>query len=95
MNRRDLDDAVAVKIGGKIEAARAAIDAALSVINEAIARGEDVRLVRFGTFLVQVRPPRNGRSIATGTIEAIPEKRVVKFRPGSELKAAAGMRTRA
>lgn len=89
MNRGDLAAAVAARIGAAQSQASGAIDAALDEIARAIGRGEEVRLVGFGVFFGKERPASQGRNPRTGEALEIPERRVVKFRAGAELKAAA------
>lgn len=65
------------------------VDAVFSVIQDALAKGEKVQLVGFGTFEVQTRAAREGRNPQdpTKTIK-IPEKKVPVFRAGKALKDA-------
>lgn len=62
------------------------LDAALEIIQKAVSRGEDVKLVGFGTFCRLHRKPRNGRNPKTGDHVAIPESRVPRFKPGKDFK---------
>ena len=52
---------------------------------EALAAGEKVSLVGFGTFSIAQREAREGRNPATGKTITIPAKKVVKFKVGSTL----------
>ena len=58
----------------------------LDVIVEALERGETVELRNFGVFKVKQRRGRLGRNPRTGDEVAVPEKRVVVFKPGLILK---------
>ena len=89
MIRNELEDQVASLMGRGKVVAHDAVNAVLGVIEAAIARGEEVRLAGFGSFAVSVRGASTGRNPRTGEALAIPEKRVVKFRPGRTLKDAA------
>ena len=62
------------------------LNAALEIIQKAVAKGEDVKLVGFGTFDQTVRKSRNGRNPKTGTSLVIPEAKVPRFRPGKDFK---------
>lgn len=62
------------------------LDAALEVITKAVADGEEVKLVGFGTFGTTVRRSRSGRNPKTGTRITIPETKVPKFKPGKDFK---------
>src|SRR6266404_9760919 len=61
----------------------------LDYISEALAKGENVELRNFGVFEVKVRKARIGRNPnAPATDVPIPERTVVKFKPGKEMRAA-------
>lgn len=62
------------------------LNAALEIIQKAVAKGEDVKLVGFGTFDQTIRKSRNGRNPKTGTSLIIPESKVPRFRPGKDFK---------
>ncbi len=58
----------------------------LDVISESLQRGETVELRNFGVFKVKSRRGRLGRNPRTGEEVAVPEKKVVIFKPGLVLK---------
>ncbi len=89
MNKGDLINEVAKVVGVKKEAA-AAVDAVFDAITSALKKGEDVRLVGFGTFSVRKRAARTGRNPRTGATLQIPAKKVPVFKPGKALKDAVG-----
>ena len=65
-----------------------AIEAVLSGITESLEKGEEVRLIGFGSFSVQKSAARDGRNPRTGeTIKIAASNRAV-FRVGKELKEA-------
>jgi len=60
----------------------------LDYIAEALAKGDKVELRNFGVFEVRVRKARIGRNPnAPETDVPIPERSVVKFKPGKEMRA--------
>ena len=60
----------------------------LDYIAEALARGDKVELRNFGVFEVKVRKARIGRNPnAPATDVPIPQRSVVKFKPGKEMRA--------
>jgi nucleoid DNA-binding protein len=60
----------------------------LDQISEALAHGNNVELRNFGVFEVKVRKARIGRNPnAPATDVPIPERSVVKFKPGKEMRA--------
>jgi nucleoid DNA-binding protein len=59
----------------------------LDYIAEALAKGDKVELRNFGVFEVKVRKARIGRNPnSPGTDVPIPERSVVKFKPGKEMR---------
>src|SRR3989454_12650919 len=60
----------------------------LDQISEALAKGDNVELRNFGVFEVKVRKARIGRNPnSPATDVPIPERSVVKFKPGKEMRA--------
>ena len=58
-------------------------------VAEALARGETVELRNFGVFEVKVRKARVGRNPnKPEKAVRIPQRAVVKFKPGKEMRAA-------
>ena len=62
MNKTELINAVAEKAVLSKKDSEAAVTAALDVISAALAEGDEVRLVGFGTFEVKKRAARTGRN---------------------------------
>jgi nucleoid DNA-binding protein len=63
----------------------------LDHIVKALAKGEKVELRNFGIFEVRVRKARMGRNpSAPGTEVPIPERSVVKFKAGREMRLGVG-----
>ncbi|TET44706.1 HU family DNA-binding protein [Candidatus Aerophobetes bacterium] len=90
MNKAELVEEVANQTGLTRKASREAIDAMTSVVTDALARGEKVTLVSFGTFQVMERKARRGRNPQTGETIQIAAKKVPRFKPGKGLKEAVG-----
>jgi nucleoid DNA-binding protein len=64
------------------------VQKALDYIVEALAKGDKVELRNFGVFEVKVRKARIGRNPnAPSTDVPIPERSVVKFKAGKEMRA--------
>lgn len=62
------------------------LNTALEIIQKSVSKGEEVKLVGFGTFDRSVRRSRAGRNPKTGTSLIIPAAIVPRFRPGKEFK---------
>lgn len=89
MNKTELIDVVAEKASASKAAAGAIIGAAIEAITEAVAKGENVQFIGFGTFSVQERAARTGRNPQTGKEMKIAAKKVVRFKAGAALTTAA------
>src|SRR5258707_15439789 len=60
----------------------------LDQISEALAKGDNVELRNFGVFEVKVRKARIGRNPNAPEADVpIPQRSVVKFKPGKEMRA--------
>lgn len=88
MTKEGLIKAMAAKAEMTQKDAARALDAFQEAVREALARGEEVRLVGFGTFLVRERAARKGRDPRTGEELEIPARKAAAFRPGADLAAA-------
>ena len=88
MNKNDLVAYVADTTGLAKSDATRAVDAVLDGITDELKKGEEVRLVGFGTFAVADRVATEGRNPRTGEKISIPASRQPKFKPGKALKDA-------
>jgi DNA-binding protein HU-beta len=86
MNKTDLTNLVAEAAGISKKDAGNAVDATFQSIQDALAKGEKVQLIGFGTFEVRERAARNGRNPQTGAEIAIPASKVPAFKAGKVLK---------
>lgn len=85
MNKAQLVDAIASEAKITKADAKKALDAFINATTKALKKGDRVALVGFGTFGVTKRSARKGRNPQTGKEINIPAKKVVRFRPGSDL----------
>ena len=86
MNKTELIAAVAERAELSKKDAEAAVTAALDAVAAALAEGDEVRLVGFGTFEVKKREARIGRNPKTKEEIQIPATKVPAFKPGKALK---------
>lgn len=87
MNKTELVNAIAEKAGLTKADAKKALDATIEAIADAVAAGDKVALVGFGTFAVVEKAARTGfNPLKKETIE-IPARKAVKFKAGAELAA--------
>ncbi|MBA3017278.1 MAG: HU family DNA-binding protein [Proteobacteria bacterium] len=87
MNKGDLVNEVAKVVKTKKDA-QAVVDRVLLSITKALANGDSVLLVGFGTFKVAERKARKGRNPQTGKEINIAASKVPKFVAGKALKEA-------
>ena len=88
MNKSELIAAVAAKAGLTKVAAADAVAATIAAITEALAKGDAVQLVGFGTFSVKENPAHEGVNPANGQKIQIAAKKVAKFKAGADLADA-------
>ena len=86
MNKAELINAAAEKAGLSKKDTEAAVDAAIKAITEALAAGDKVQLVGFGSFEIRARAARIGRNPKTKEEIKIPASKVPAFKPGKALK---------
>ncbi|MDA8165058.1 MAG: HU family DNA-binding protein [Desulfobacteraceae bacterium] len=85
MNKSDLVAAIAKSANLSKAAAEKALNGFTRAVGGALAKGDGVTLVGFGSFSVAKRAARNGRNPMTGKAIKIPARRTVKFRCGKAL----------
>jgi DNA-binding protein HU-beta len=88
MNKQDLVATVADAADVSKAKAALAVDAVIDAIKGSLKKGNDVRLVGFGTFSVAQRAATTGRNPRTGDPIKIPASKQPKFKAGKELKEA-------
>ncbi|KAB0681966.1 HU family DNA-binding protein [Aureimonas leprariae] len=88
MNKNELVSQVADKTELSRQQATSAVDAVFDALQTALGKGDDIRLVGFGTFSVSHRAASKGRNPSTGAEVNIPARNVPRFAPGKSLKDA-------
>jgi DNA-binding protein HU-beta len=86
MNKSELISVVAEKAGLTKKDTEKVVNAVFDGIGEALAKGEKVQVIGFGTFDVRSRKAREGRNPATGATIQIPAVNVPVFKAGKALK---------
>ena len=86
MNRMELVAAVAQQADISKRDAEAAVKAVFDTIADAMAQGDKVQLIGFGTFDVSERGAREGRNPRTGETMKIEASRAPRFKAGKALK---------
>lgn len=88
MNKKELVDSMAEAAEISKAAAEKALNSALASVTEALAKGDKVTLVGFGTFSAVNRAARQTKNPRTGAPIDIPAKTTAKFKAGSKLAEA-------
>ena len=86
MNKTELVAAVAEKAALSKKDAEKAVAAVVDAITGALADGEKVQLVGFGTFEVRERAARTGKNPRTGAAIKIAASKVPAFKAGQAFK---------
>lgn len=86
MTKSDLISEVAAKTGITKKDADIAVNAVVDAVIGALASGDKVQLVGFGTFEVKTRGEHTGRNPFTGEAMTISESKHVSFSAGKTLK---------
>jgi DNA-binding protein HU-beta len=85
MTKAELVSKIAGEGGITKSQAEKAVDGFVAAVSAALAAGDKVTLVGFGTFSVGSRSQREGRNPRTGAKIKIPASKVVKFKAGKTL----------
>lgn len=86
MNKAELITAMSEEAGLTKKDAEKALDAFTDTVSKALAAGDKVQLVGFGTFETTKRAAREGRNPQTGKTVKIAASVAPKFKAGKELK---------
>jgi len=88
MNKQQLIDVIASKTNLSKADATHALNAMTDAITTALASGNNVQLMDFGSFVVRKRAPRTGRNPQTGETLQIKAYKVAAFKASKHLKEA-------
>jgi len=88
VNKNDLIADIAARTGFSKNDSGKAVDAFIDSVVGALKKGDEVRLVSFGTFSVANRAAAEGRNPRTGDVIKIPASKQPKFKAGKGLKDA-------
>ena len=88
MNKTELIAAMAEKAELSKKDAEKALNAFMDSVKDALAKGDKVQLVGFGTFEVKERAARKGINPQTKAEITIPASKAPKFKAGKALKDA-------
>ncbi len=86
MTKNDIINNIATSAGLTKADAGKALDAFMDTVTNALANGQEIRLVGFGTFSVTNRKATTGRNPRTGEPIKIAASKQAKFKAGKTLK---------
>lgn len=86
MNKAELIEALANQMDSKKVDAERYLDAFIETVSTNLSKGNEVKLIGFGTFGVSSRKARMGHNPQTGEQIKIPARKVPVFKAGKELK---------
>ncbi len=87
MTKRDLVIRISTETGLIQQQVLEVVQKTLDYISQSVSKGETVELRNFGVFEVKVRKARIGRNPNRPETDVpIPQRAVVKFKPGKEMR---------
>jgi len=86
MKKAELVDAVASKTGLSKTDVDAVIKATIETITDAVAKGEKVAFIGFGSFELTTRAGRKAKIPGTDKVVDVPPSKSVKFKVGKQFK---------
>ena len=87
ITRAQLSEAVYQEVGLSRNESADLLESVLSMISDALAGGETVKISSFGSFSVRQKGQRIGRNPKTGEEVPILPRKVLVFRPSQVMKA--------
>ena len=86
MNKAELVTAIADKTKSSKLQAENYLDVTLAIIQKTVSKGEEVKIMGFGSFTRTVRKAKTARNPKTGQTVKVPNTNVPRFKPGKEFK---------
>ena len=86
MNKAELVHAIASKTKISKVQVESYLDATLNIIQKTVSKGEEVKIVGFGSFSKTLRKAKTGRNPKTGQTVNVPNTTVPRFKPGKDFK---------
>ena len=87
MTKAEIVTEIVNKTGTEKVAVEATVEAIMETIKTSMAKGENIYLRGFGTFLLKTRAAKIGRNITKNTSVKIPAHMVPAFKPSKEFLA--------
>lgn len=90
MTKKELARAIADELAIDRQTALKAVQRVFDGIIDALVTEGRIELRNFGIFEVKSRRPRKARNPRSGESVQVPERRVVRFKPGKEMEEQVG-----
>ncbi len=87
MTKAEIVQEIANKTGIEKVAVQATVEAFMENIKSNMAKGENIYLRGFGTFLLKKRAEKTGRNISKNTSVKIPAHMIPAYKPAKEFAA--------
>lgn len=86
LTRAEIAEAINRRLGLSRSESLAMVESILSLMSDSLAKGENLKISGFGTFLLRDKAQRIGRNPKTGVEVPITPRRVLTFRASQMLK---------
>jgi nucleoid DNA-binding protein len=86
LNKNEIARIISERLGYSQRTSLILLERFLGLLKEGLARGEDIKMVKFGSFCPVEKKERKGVSPVNGEYITIPSKKTVVFRPSRTLK---------
>ena len=87
LTKAELAELLYERLGLNKRESKDMVEAFFEIVNEALVKGDDVKLSGFGNFAIRRKAPRPGRNPRTGESIPIKARNVVTFHASHKLKA--------
>lgn len=94
MTKAEIVQEIANKTGIEKGAVQATVEAFMETLKSNMAKGENIYLRGFGTFLLKRRAEKTGRNISKNTAVKIPAHMIPAFKPAKEFTSEIKIKVR-
>lgn len=84
MTKAEIVNEIVTQIGLDKVVVLGVVEATMETIKSSMAKGENIYLRGFGTFLIKKRAEKTARNITKGTVIKVPAHHIPTFKPAKE-----------
>ena len=88
MTKADIINQIYRKVGFSRKESADIVERVFEIMKESLETGENIKIARFGNFVVREKKSRVGRNPQTGETIEIARRKVLSFKPSHILKEA-------